>query len=242
VDYNPAEKIRLKRHKARSPKPFLKIHQFYRLLDAIKEPYASMVYVAVFTALRVSELAGLKWRNIHTSSITVEERYSRGDWDQPKSESSRATIPVDQHVIKRIERLKSLEVVFRGGRGSRRYKAVEGDKPEDLVFQSVLKGAPMRDSNILTRQIKPAAKNLNIGWANCQVLRRSYASWLQQAGVDVKDAQGVIRHSGASTTQDVYQQLVPECNRGLSGRSRRMPKRAGWCSNVVAIEPQKSFS
>jgi hypothetical protein len=28
--------------------------------------------------------------------------------------------------------------------------------------------------------------------------------------VDVKDAQGLLRHSRASTTQDVYQQLVPE--------------------------------
>jgi integrase len=42
------------------------------------------------------------------------------------------------------------------------------------------------------------------------VLRRSCATWLQQAGVDVKDAQGIMRHSRASTTQDVYQQLVPE--------------------------------
>jgi len=215
VDYgrllnNPAEKIRLKRRKPRGPKPFLKIPQFYGLLDAIAEPYASMIYVAVFTALRPSELVGLRWRNIHTSSITVEERYSRGDWDQPKSASSRATISVDQHVIERIERLKSLEVVFRAGRGTRRYKAVEGDKPEDLVFQSVFTGAPMRDNNILTRHIKPAARKLNIGWVNWQVLRRSCATWLQQAGVDVKDAQGIMRHSRASTTQDVYQQLVPE--------------------------------
>lgn len=40
--------------------------------------------------------------------------------------------------------------------------------------------------------------------------RRSCATWLQQAEVDVKDAQGIMRHSRASTTQDVYQQLVPE--------------------------------
>jgi site-specific recombinase XerD len=33
---------------------------------------------------------------------------------------------------------------------------------------------------------------------------------LRTGGVDVKDAQGLIRHSRASTTQDVYQQLVAE--------------------------------
>ena len=71
----------------------------------------------------------------------------------------------------------------------------------------------MRDNNILVRHIKPAARKLGIEWVNWQVLRRSYATWLQQAGVDVKDAQGLMRHSRASTTMDIYQQLVPESQR-----------------------------
>jgi integrase len=210
---NPAEKVRLRRRRSKGPKPFLRIEQFYKLLDAISEPYATMVYVAVFTALRVSELAGLRWRNIHASSITIEQRYSRGDFDEPKSQASRATIPVDAHVIERIERLKSLEVLIPAGRALRRYRVVKSAEPDDLVFQSVAKGAPMRDNNILTRHIKPAARKLKVGWVNWQVLRRSCATWMQQAGVDVKDAQGIMRHSRASTTQDVYQQLVPESQR-----------------------------
>jgi integrase len=215
VDYgrlpsNPADKVRLKRRKRKTAKPFLRIEQFYNLLSIIAEPYATMVYVAVFTALRVSELTALRWRNLHSQSITIEERYSRGDWDVPKSEASRATISVDSHVLERIERLKSLEVIIRAGRARRRYKVVKSAGPDDLVFQSVAKGAPMRDNNILTRHIKPAARKLGMPWVNWLVLRRSCATWLQQAGVDVKDAQGVMRHSRASTTQDVYQQLVPE--------------------------------
>ena len=85
--------------------------------------------------------------------------------------------------------------------------------PDDLVFQSVVKGSPLRDNNVLSRHIKPAARQLGIGWVNWQVLRRSCATWLQQAGVDVKDAQGILRHSRASTTMDIYQQLVPESQR-----------------------------
>jgi integrase len=215
VDYgrlpgNPAEKIRLKKRKPAGGKPFLRIEQFDALLQRMVEPYATMVYVAVFTALRVSELAGLRWHNVQAHGIRIEERYCRGDWDAPKSEASKATIPVDEHVIARIQRLKSLEVVVRAGRGQRRYAAVKSGGGNDLVFQSVAKGAPMRDNNILVRHIKPAARELGIGWVNWQVLRRSCATWLQQAGVDVKDAQGIMRHSRASTTQDVYQQVVPE--------------------------------
>jgi integrase len=203
----------LKKRKLTKPKPFIRVEQFYALLELIPEPYATMVYVAVFTALRVSELAGLLWRNVHTDSITVEQRYCRGDWDEPKSEASRATIAVDEHVIERIQRLKSIEVLVRAGKASRRYKAVKSDGPKDLVFQSVRTGAPIRDNIVLSRHIKPAARKLAIGWVNWQVLRRSCATWMDQAQVNVKDAQGLMRHSRASTTQDVYQQVVPEAQR-----------------------------
>jgi len=61
----------------------------------------------------------------------------------------------------------------RAGRALRRYKAVKYAGPDDLVFQSIAKGAPMRDNNILTRHIKPVARKVNLGWVNWQVLRRS---------------------------------------------------------------------
>ena len=46
--------------------------------------------------------------------------------------------------------------------------------------------------------------------ANWRCLRTSHAVWLKLAGADVKDAQGQMRHSRASTTLDIYQQFVPE--------------------------------
>ena len=71
-------------------------------------------------------------------------------------------------------------------------------------------GKPARDNNILTRFIKPAARNLGLPWVNWRCLRTSHAVWLKLAGADVKDAQGQMRHSRASTTLDIYQQFVPE--------------------------------
>jgi hypothetical protein len=41
---------------------------------------------------------------------------------------------------------------------NRHYKLAKSDRPEDLVFQSVKTGAPMRNNNILSRHIKPAAQ------------------------------------------------------------------------------------
>ena len=68
----------------------------------------------------------------------------------------------------------------------------------------------MRDNNVLSRDIKPAARKIGIGFVNWRGLRTSHATWLKMAGDDVKDAQAQIRHSRASTTLDISQQVVPE--------------------------------
>ena len=217
---NPVEGVRLppSRSSARRAKPWVTPKQFEALVELMAEAYATMVFVAVHTGLRVSELLALRWRNVHSDSITIEERYCRGDWGPPKSEASNATIAVNPMVIQRIHRLKQITVLVSAGRAKRKYPAVRQDGPDDLVFQSPVKGGPMRDGNILRRQIKPAARKLGIGWVNWQVLRRSYATWLKLLGADVKDAQALLRHSRASTTLDIYQQFVPESQHRVVGR------------------------
>jgi integrase len=201
------------RGKGKRIKPWITRPQFALLVEMVPEPYATMIYTAVHTGLRVSELVGLRWKNVHEDSITIDERYCRGDWGPPKSEASNATPPVNRAVIERILGLKTLTVVVRAGRAIRKYPAVKSCGPEDLVFQSPVKGMPVRDNNVLVRHIKPAARKLGIGWVNWQVLRRTFATWLKLAGADVKDAQALMRHAKASTTLDVYQQFVPESQR-----------------------------
>ena len=208
---NPVEGVRLPpEKKGKRVKPYVTPQQFEALIELIREPYATMVYVAVYTGLRVSELIGLKWGDVGENAITIDERYCRGDWGTPKSEASNATIPVNDCVIRRIEALKGMTVAVRAGRAVRHHRVVRDDGPESLVFSSLVKGRPMRDNNILVRHIKPAALKLGIPWVNWQVLRRSFATWLKMTGADVKDAQGLMRHSRASTTLDIYQQSVPE--------------------------------
>ena len=196
---NPVEGIRLPpSKKGKRNKPYITPEQFDSLLCLIPEPYATMAYLAIYTGLRASEVVGLKWKNVHEDSITIDERYCRGDWGAPKSEASNATIAVNHTVIERIQRLKTLTLDVRAGRAVRKLKAVKSSGPDDLVFQSLMKGAPMRDNTILTRHIKPAARRIGLDFVNWQVLRRSHATWLKMAGADVKDAQAQMRHSRAN--------------------------------------------
>jgi len=189
--------------------------QFDALVNLMAEPYATMVYVCVMAGLRVSELIGLKWEDVHADAITVDERFCRGDWGCPKTTASSATIGVHVSVIRRINQLKDAKVTINwGARGARKeFKLVRSDAPADLVFQSLRTGAPMSDHNILSRHIKPAAEKLGIGWVNWQVLRRSYATWLVESGADPKAVQGQMRHSRISTTMDIYAQFVPDSQR-----------------------------
>lgn len=248
---NPAEDVDVGRDTAaRKQKPYVTPQQFKLLIDMIAEPYATMVFVAVWTGLRVSEVIALRWRNLvydfeilqaaaerdpqqrlgftieapeqRTGSITIDQRYCRGDWSAPKSAASAATIRVNPEVFARIERLKSMTINVRAGRAVRHVKAVRSSEPDDLIFQPIGRGKVMRDNNILVRHIKPAARKLKLSFVNWRCLRTSHAVWLKLAGADVKDAQAQMRHSRASTTLDIYQQFVPESQKKVVDRLSKL--------------------
>jgi len=83
----------------------------------------------------------------------------------------------------------------------------------------------MRDNNILSRHIKPAARKLGLPWINWRCLRTSHATWMVEAGANPKDVQGQMRHSRISTTMDIYAQFVPESQRRAS---RSDPGLGSW--------------
>src|ERR1017187_1155482 len=236
---NPIEGIRMPAEKRgkRKTKPHVTPEQFEQLVNEIPEPYASMVYAAVWTGLRISELIGLRWEDVLADSLTIDERCCRGDWGAPKSEASNATIGVEPCVIQRINRLRLLTIEVKAGNAVRRYKIVKSDGPADLVFQSVKTGAAMRDNNILSRHIKPTVRKLGLPWVNSRSLRTSHATWMIEAGANPKDVQGQMRHSRISTTMDIYAQFVPESQRRALGKMSAMV--AARTSKLIADRTEK---
>ena len=206
-------------------------------MSLIAEPYSTMVYVAAWTGFRVSEICALRWRNVDEVSckVSIEERYHRGDWSAPKSEASNATVEVNSSVIARLAKLKGRILRIRAGKAIRTYRLPDNPGPDDLIFASVCAGKPMRDNNVLTRHIKPAARKLGLPFVNWLVLRRSFATFLKMAGAEVKDAQALMRHARASTTLDIYQQFG-SCRKARGGQLIACPVSSQkWCSDAWAI-------
>lgn len=210
--HNPARNATIPQGRPTSKiKPTISVQQFNALVELIPEPYATMVYVAIYTGMRVSEVIALRWKDLVHRGIIIDEKCCRGDWNRPKTESSNATIGVLQKVLDRINALKGGTVTIKGGRGGyQTFKLIKSDSPDDLIFQGVRAGRAMRDNNVLTRFIKPAARKLGIGFVNWRCLRTSHATWLKRAGVPVKDASVQMRHAKPSTTLEIYQQTPDE--------------------------------
>jgi len=233
----PMDGLRLPLDKRpRQPKPTITPEDFHKLVNLVAEPYATMLYVAVWTGLRVSELIGLKWRCVHADSITIEERFCRGDWSVPKTDASAATIGVSPEVIARVLRLKTLTVEIRAGRAIRKHKLVKSDDPDALIFQSVQEGKPMNDQNILKRHIQPAARKLGLPFVNWQCLRTSHATWLVQAGADPKSVQGQMRHARIQTTMEIYAQIVPAAQRRALEKLSEFAKGGAVDSRSITVQ------
>src|SRR5690606_19282686 len=118
--------------------------QFGLLLRELKDDVRLMVETAISTGMRVSEIIGLKWRcvDLDRGLIRVEERYYRGDTDEPKSERS--------------QRVLSLGVLMEEYRSWK--PATAG--PDDYVFHR--DGEPMDDRQLLRNELRPAAVRLGI--------------------------------------------------------------------------------
>jgi len=66
------------------------------------------------------------------------------------------------------------------------------------------------DSDSYRRQVlRPPATELELPKLTFQVIRRTIATLAQKKGT-VKDVQGILRHSRAATTTDIYMQEIPE--------------------------------
>lgn len=84
------------------------------------------------------------------------------------------------------------------------------------------------------------ARDLKLPKLTFQVIRRTIATLAQEKGT-VNDVQGLLRHSRAATTTDVYMQEIPESVRAtveaVSKELIKKPKRGKSRKRIVNLRP-----
>ena len=134
--------------------------------------------------MRISEILGLKWRcvDLERGLAHVEERYYRGDTDEPKSERSRRSLPLG-YLTEALRRRKPSNA-----------------SPDDYVFHQ--DGEPLDDRKLMRDWIRLLTRELRIYFPGLgfHSFRREVATQLQEAGASTAEAQLILGHSKPQMT------------------------------------------
>jgi integrase len=164
--------------------------------------------VAATTGLRISEVLGLKWKNIDwkTSQMEVTRSVVDGIVGRCKTETSRRPVPIDEFTMSELLAWKR-ETAYA--------------EPEDWVFASekVQGRMPPWADTLLDRFLQPAARRAGITkWMGFHTFRHTYSTLLKANGEDVKVVQELMRPASISTTMNIYTKAMSPAKREAQSR------------------------
>ena len=140
----------------------------------------AMMFVAMFTGLRISEVRGLRWEDWDREKQILNVRRAvdiNGNITEPKTKASKAPVPVVGVVRKKLE----AHVKRNTGDG---YIFHADDLPQTLI----------RPGNLVRRSIFPVLKKNKIEWHGFHAFRRGLETALVGAETDPIFAKIIMRH------------------------------------------------
>jgi len=195
IQDNPAPKTKLPPRPLKAPMKYLFPDQVTKLLDALPEPYRSIVLIDVLTGIRRGELFALRWGalDFEKAVLDVRESVYKGHFSTPKTRSSHRKIPLSSRALKLLRDRRAEQ---------------PNATPEDLVFAS-RKGTPLRPDNVLKRILRPVCSRLGLPRIGWHTFRHTHATLLNELGENPKTAQAILGHSDLGTTMGTYTHAIP---------------------------------
>ena len=193
---DPARKLRTPANLRETDKTVLTWDQLRSALSALELRDRILLKLDMTNALRPGELFAFRWSSLDGTNnrLHIRETIYKGkirSWG--KTKGSLAAIPVTGEQAEELNEW----------RRSSKYAA-----PEDFIFAGRC-GNFMDPSNYRKRVLHKLAAELGLPKLTFQVIRRTIATLAKDKG-HVKDIQGMLRHSRAATTTDVYMQTMEE--------------------------------
>lgn len=163
--------------------------------------------LALYTGMRRGELLGLEWPDIDFDSGVISIRRTSqyggkelGTYtDGTKTEQSKRSIRVTQHVIDLLKAYKAEQAAKRLRLGD----AWDANWAEHPRLFTNHDGKPMSPSTPLNR-LKRYLDKLGLPQVSLHSLRHTNATLLIQQGVSVRAVSGRLGHSQTSTTMNIY--------------------------------------
>jgi len=204
---NPADAVDSPRARHNEMKTWNE-QEINRFLEAANDsPYYTLFYTALFTAMRRSELLGLKWSDVDfiLSQIQVNRglhQLKDGSYifTEPKSAKSRRTIALPPSAILLLKEYREKQELERAMLA----RALTDD---DLVF-STPEGKPLRP-NTITRAWEVLAARCGLPVIRLHDARHTHASIMLKQGIHPKIVQERLGHSSIQITLDTYSHVAP---------------------------------
>lgn len=179
---------------------YLNMSEINKLISVAKEKinrhYTSryMILTAIYTGLRLSEIAALTWKDINFNWKTIEISkswdYHRNTFKDTKNQSSKRIIRINDELLQLLSELKQ--------------------NGNELVFLNQFKNIPT--SNAVNKTLRKLLKEADItkkGY-HFHSLRHTHVALLLYNGVDIYAISKRLGHSDLTTTTRKYAYMIDE--------------------------------
>lgn len=201
VQRNPMELVTVKGATLRTRRPrSLSVEQFQLLLRAV-DPDAcmrTMLLLAVSFGLRISEVLGLKWKDVDWlgKTLRIERGVVKQVVGEVKSSHSARTIVIADELLDVLKHWR---------------QATQFSAAEDWIFASPAKlGRQPLSYTHVWDSLSDAAEKAGIAHVSSHTFRHTYRTWLDSVGTPVGVQQRLMRHADIRTTMNLYGDAVTE--------------------------------
>lgn len=204
---NPAAGMKKSQIPHRDVKPvdYLTMKELQAFLSALdQEPLIKRAYfmLSAQTGMRRGEVVALKWSDINRERRTI--RVARAAVIDKNDQSKRKIKPTKTEHIRTLplmdETITLLDELLASREDALQVKLM----PDSFIFCEAANPFLCLYPTTPTRWASQIVKKAHIRNVSPQILRRSFATLLQQDNTDTKTAQTLLGHSDAATTHKYY--------------------------------------
>lgn len=190
------------------------------LIDALEEPYSTMVWFHAVATTRPNEGFAFKFSdlNVESCQLRLSRAVNRGEFHTPKYHGANRPIQLTRADVDHLLA----------------YKKKMNLSDADWIFPRKNREAPLRHEDVLSRKIQPKAKELGLPHVTWRILRKWGSTHLIANRTPVKAVQDRMGHSRPDIVLRHYAQLLDET--AIEAASLLSSKLMGKSKNLAKLK------